>query len=77
MNISTLTNTGQATIPKDIINFLRVKAGDQLDFLIENDCVVLRPKKIDIHELKGILKSKTTVSIEEMNTAIIQGVTSE
>jgi antitoxin PrlF len=75
MSIATLTNTGQMTIPKDVLIFFGIKTGDQLDFMIEKDRVILRPVTVDIRDLKGILKRETqkTVSIEEMNAAIIQG----
>jgi AbrB family looped-hinge helix DNA binding protein len=67
------------TIPKDVLIFLGIKTGDQLDFLIEKDRVILRPVTVDVRDLKGILKRETnkTVSIEEMNAAIIRGATGE
>jgi len=79
MSVATLTNTGQLTIPKNILSFLGVKTGDKINFLIEKDRVVLQNQTLDVRELKGILKRKTNkiVSIEEMNAAIISGVTGE
>jgi len=43
--------------------------------MIEKDRVILRPVTVDVRYLKGILKRKTnkTVSIEEMNAAIVRG----
>lgn len=74
MSIATITNTGQMTIPKDVMIFLGIKTGDKLDFMIEKDHVILRPATVDVRDLKGILKHETnkTVSIEEMNAAIIR-----
>jgi antitoxin PrlF len=74
MSIATITNTGQMTIPKDVMIFLGIKTGDKLDFMIEKDRVILRPATVDVRDLKGILKRETnkTVSIEEMNAAIIR-----
>jgi AbrB family looped-hinge helix DNA binding protein len=79
MSIATLTNTGKMTIPKDILIFLGIKTGDKLDFMIEKDRVILRPRTVDVRDLKGILKRETnkTVSIEEMNAAIVRGATGE
>jgi len=79
MSLATLTNTGQMTIPKDILIFFGIKTGDKLDFMIEKDRVILRPATVNIRDLKGILKRETnkTVSIEEMNAAIIRGATGE
>jgi bifunctional DNA-binding transcriptional regulator/antitoxin component of YhaV-PrlF toxin-antitoxin module len=53
------------TIPKDVLIFLSIKTGEQLDFLIEKDRVILRPVTVDVRDLKGILKreSHKTVSI--------------
>ncbi len=79
MSIATLTNTGQITLPKDVLIFFGIKTGDQLDFMIEKDRVILRPTTVDVRDLKGILKRETnkTVSIEEMNAAIVRGATGE
>ena len=65
MSIATLTNTGKMTIPKDILIFLGIKTGDKLDFMIEKDRVILRPRTVDVRDLKGIIKREAnkTVSI--------------
>jgi len=79
MSVATLTRTGQLTIPKNILIFLGVKTGDKINFMIEKNRVVLHNQTLDVRDLKGILKRKTNkiVSIEEMNAAIISGVTGE
>ena len=79
MSLATLSHTGQMTIPKDILSFLGIKTGDQLDFVIEEDRVVLHPTTIDVRDLKGILKRETNqiISIEEMNSAIAHGAIGE
>ena len=75
MSIATLTNSGQMTVPKEILIFFGLKAGDKLDFVIEKNRVVLHPATVDVRDLKGILKRDTnkTVSIEEMKAAIVRG----
>ena len=35
--VSTITSKGQVTIPKKVRDRLRLRAGDKLDFRIEND----------------------------------------
>ena len=49
MSTSTITSKGQATIPKRIREFLKVKAGDQLDFVIADDGrVLVRPGTVGV-----------------------------
>jgi antitoxin PrlF len=76
MAIATLTSKGQATIPKKVRDHLKLNAGDKLDFVIESaGRVVIRPAKLDVRELKGLLKRRggRILSIEEMNAAIARG----
>lgn len=44
--------------------------------MVEKGSVVLRPVTVDVRDLKGILKRETnkTVSIEDMNVAIIREI---
>ena len=66
-----LTSKGQTTIPKAIREHLRLKTGDRLDFVIEDDGrVTLRPVTLDVTQLRGLLANKyrgPAVSIEQMN----------
>ena len=76
MSISTLTSKGQTTIPKQVREHLKLSPGDKLDFVIESGGrVVIRPAKLDVRELKGVLKRQDgkVLSIEEMNAAIARG----
>ena len=76
MSISTLTSKGQTTIPKQVREHLKIGPGDKLDFVIESEGrVVIRPAKLDVRELKGLLKRHDgkILSIEEMNAAIARG----
>lgn len=73
MTIATLTSKGQTTIPKQVREHLKLNPGDKLDFVIESGGrVVIRPAKLDVRELKGLLKRRDgkVLSIEEMNAAI-------
>ncbi len=69
MFTSTLTSQGQATIPAGVRNFLKIEAGDRLEYLPQEDgTVMIVPATIDVRELKGMLpKPCGPVSIEEMN----------
>ena len=76
MAICTLTTKGQITIPKEIREHLKLRAGHRLEFQITVDgLVVMRPRNRDVRELKGILRPKRRkpVSVEQMNKAIAEG----
>jgi antitoxin PrlF len=76
MPTSTITSKGQVTIPKKIRDFLKVKAGDQLDFVIADDGrVLVRPGTVGIDELKGLLHraGQRPVTLAEMEAAIVRG----
>ena len=73
MTIATLTSKGQTTIPKQVREHLKLSPGDKLDFVIEAEGrVVIRPAKLDVRALKGLLKRRDgkVLSIEEMNAAV-------
>ena len=73
MPASTLTGKGQTTIPKDVRNHLKLRTGDQIDFVIEPDgSVVIRPATVHVRELKGILhrKGMKPLSVNAMNDAV-------
>ena len=76
MATSTLTSKGQITIPKEIREHFKLRAGHRLEFQIAtNGLVVMRPRNRDVRELKGILRPKRRkpVSVEQMNEAIAEG----
>ncbi len=71
---STLTEKGQATIPKAIRDHLGLKPGDHVKFFrLPDGRVVLLPKR-PVAALRGMLKShRGPVSVDEMNAAIAAG----
>jgi antitoxin PrlF len=73
MRSSTLTSKGQITIPKAIREFLKVKSGDLIDFIIEGDNVLVRAGTTHLSELKGMLHQagRKPVSLEEMDRAVV------
>jgi antitoxin PrlF len=72
MATATLTRKGQTTIPKEVREFLHLRAGDRMEFIIESDGRVwLRPATRDISALEGILPPpEKPVSLEDMEWAI-------
>ena len=75
MTVTKLTNSGEVAIPPEIIEWLKLKPGDSIDFAIASDGkVYLQPAKIDVRELSGMLyeAGRKAVSLEEMNAAIAE-----
>mgnify|MGYP001574968855 CR=1 FL=1 len=73
MPASLITTKGQTTIPKKIRDYLKLRAGDKVDYVVsDNGKVVLEPAVIDVKELEGILHrpGMKAVSAEEMKKAI-------
>ncbi len=67
---ATLTSKGQTTIPKEIRDSLRMKAGDRMTFtLMPDDTVVMRVKSKSITELAGALhkKGRKPVPVEKLS----------
>ena len=67
---ATLTSKGQTTIPKEIRDSLRMKAGDRMTFTLMPDAtVVMRVKSKSITELAGVLykKGRKTVPVERLS----------
>jgi AbrB family looped-hinge helix DNA binding protein len=72
---STLSVKGQATIPKAIRDHLHVGPGDQIKFFVHPDGHVVILPKLPASSLKGIVRPRRRVSLEEMDTAIAKGAT--
>ncbi|MBV8053653.1 MAG: type II toxin-antitoxin system PrlF family antitoxin [Deltaproteobacteria bacterium] len=72
MPVSTITSRGQTTIPGEIRRYLKLKAGDRVEFVVEADGkVVLVPSTVDVRELKGLLApAPRQASLEEIEAAI-------
>ncbi len=69
---STITSKGQTTIPGEIRRHLKLKAGDRVEFIVEQDGrVLLMPATVDVKELQGVLApAPRRLSIEDMQAAI-------
>jgi len=78
MPTATVTSKGQITIPKPIRERLKLKAGDQIDFVTdETGRVVLEPGSSELTDLRGMLRreGRPPVSLAEMDAAIARHVT--
>ena len=69
---ATITSKGQVTVPKPIRDRLHLKAGDKVEFMLEEDGNLrVAPVTASVTQLKGILsKPSVTLNIAEMNEAI-------
>lgn len=66
---SAITTKGQATIPKAIREHLGLKPGDRVKFFVHPDGSVVLLPKLPVSALRGILKPRRRVTVEEMNEA--------
>ena len=74
MSLATLTSKGQVTIPKDVRDRLRLRVGDRLEFVVEEDgSIRVRRRSVDLLSLVGMFKADRHVTVEEMNEAIARG----
>ena len=71
-----LSSKGQLVIPKEVREFLHVRAGDRIDFVVRDDGeVVIRPAVTDLADLRGLLARRDgrVLTVEEMNAVIREG----
>jgi AbrB family looped-hinge helix DNA binding protein len=76
MPTGTVTTKGQITIPKEVRERLKLRAGSRVSFIFgRGGSVTLKPVNTDFRSLKGIIKSPLgrPITIEEMNEAIRRG----
>jgi AbrB family looped-hinge helix DNA binding protein len=74
--ISTMTQKGQVTIPKDVRDSLHLVTGDKVEF-IQNELgeIVIKPVTRKVSEVVGLLsryKKAKPISVEAMDQAIVQ-----
>jgi len=77
MHTATMTSKGQMTVPKPIRDRLRIGAGDQVDFVVnDRGEIVVRAATGDVKDLKGLLRPgktrKPALTIEAMNAAVLK-----
>ena len=72
MAMGTVTSKGQTTIPKSVRDRLALKAGDRLEFVVQDDGAVLMvPATVSLDELEGMLpRPSRTVTLDDMDRAI-------
>jgi AbrB family looped-hinge helix DNA binding protein len=76
MSIATVTTKGQITIPKEILDYLKLETGSKVEFVIdESGNVKIVPLNVPIEALSGVLHrpGMKTATLEEMEAAIAEG----
>lgn len=74
---SAITVKGQATIPKAIREYLRLKPGDRVKFFLHPDGSVVLLPKLPASSLRGMLKPRRRrpVSVADMTEAVAAAAT--
>ena len=72
MATATITTKGQTTVPKSVRDRLRLKAGDRVEFVFQDDGTALMvPVTIRVADLEGILPPPARpVSVADMKRVI-------
>lgn len=69
-----VTSKGQTTVPKEVRDFLGLEEGTQMDWILDDGKVTVKPRKLRAIDLAGILgpppSGVTNTSVEDMNKAI-------
>ena len=74
---ATITSKGQVTLPKPVRDKLRLRPGDKIDFMLEEDgSLRVTPVTASVTQLKGMVpKPEFPVSLEAMDEAVVRAVT--
>ena len=70
MAIAKVSSAGRITIPAEVRKELSIDTGDVIQFIKTIDGYYFIKAARDVSQLKGCVRAKRTVSIEEMNFAI-------
>ncbi len=72
MQTSSITSKGQVTIPAQIRKSLALTKGQKVRFDCKGNIITITPVEEDISAVFGLLKASKTVSLEQMEEAIIK-----
>ena len=78
--LSTVTNKGQSTIPKELRDALGIKEGTPLRWQIEDGHLVARPKVKRAEDFAGMLGTPPRgggLRVEDMDDAVADAVSEE
>lgn len=66
MTTSTITSKGQTTIPKEVREYLHLKAHDRLMYITEKNRIIIKPVTGTILDLKGAFPVKGKINFEKL-----------
>jgi antitoxin PrlF len=66
--LSTVTTKGQVTIPVDIRSLFNIRPNDRVDFVVENDRIVLTPVK-SLKDLRGAVQAAGSGDVADERAA--------
>jgi len=72
----TMTSKGQTTVPAEIRNILKLKAGDRIRYVHHNGEVMIRAKNKRAIDMAGKFHdpNRATVTLDEMKEAIAEAI---
>ncbi len=69
-----MTSKGQTTVPKEVRDFLGLEEGTQMEWIVDDGKVIVKPRKLRAIDLAGRLgpppSGVTNTSVEDMHKAI-------
>ena len=73
---ATMTSKGQVTFPKPIRDKLRLKSGDRIEFVLEEDgSLRITPVTASVTRLKGMApRPESPIGLEAMDEAVARAV---
>lgn len=74
MTTSTITSKGQTTIPKEIREYLHLRAHDRLLYVTEKNRIIIKPVTGTILDLKGAFPVKGKIKFEKLREKMERGV---
>ena len=77
VNIATVGQRGQITLPKEIRNMINIKAGDQLAFIIIGDHIMVQPLTDSILQLRGSIQVDGPQDFEDIRRKVIENLASK
>lgn len=73
-----VTSKGQTTVPKEVRDFLGLEEGTQMEWIVDDGKVTVKPRKLRAIDLAGILgpppSGDTHLTVEEINEAIGEAI---
>lgn len=77
MTTSTITSKGQTTIPKEVREYLHLKAHDRLLYIPQKDTIIIKPLIGTILDLKGAFPVKRKLNFKRLREKMVKYIANE